>query len=76
MFFRDVASVVMDLNDTEVIRFAAVGGADTIVVNDLDGTDVRQVAIDLAATSGGATGDARGRHADVQCDRCRERHQP
>ena len=27
-FFRDVAAVTMDLNDVEVIDFAALGGAD------------------------------------------------
>ena len=58
IFFRDVASVTMDLNDTEVIQYAAVGGADNIVVNDLSGTDVTQLAIDLAAFAGGAAGDA------------------
>ena len=58
LFFRDVAAVTMDLNDTEVIEFAALGGADTIVVGDLSGTDVTQLAIDLASTPGGAAGDA------------------
>jgi Ca2+-binding RTX toxin-like protein len=57
VFFRDVAAVTMDLNDTEVIQFAALGGADTIVVNDLSATDVTQLAIDLASTIGGAAGD-------------------
>ena len=58
IFFRDVASVTMDLNDTEVIQFAALGGADTITVSDLSGTDVTELAIDLASTLGGAAGDA------------------
>ena len=47
-FFRDVASVTMDLNDVEHIDFKALGGADDIVVADLSGTDVRQVNVDLA----------------------------
>ena len=34
-----------------------MGGADTITVNDMTGTDVTQVAIDLAGTLGGTTGD-------------------
>ncbi|WP_249779419.1 beta strand repeat-containing protein [Bradyrhizobium sediminis] len=46
----------MDLNGVERIQLAALGGADTITVNDLSGTGVRQVAIDLAATGG--AGDA------------------
>ena len=36
--------------------FNALGGADTITVNDLTGTDVKQVNIDLAATGGGGDG--------------------
>jgi Ca2+-binding RTX toxin-like protein len=58
LFFRDVASVTMDLNDTEVIDFNALGGADTIVVNDLSGTDVREININLAAAGGGGDGAA------------------
>ena len=49
-FFRDVGNVTMDLNGVEHVQFAALGGADTITVNDLTGTDVTQVAIDLAGT--------------------------
>ena len=53
IFFRDIATVTMDLNDTEVIDFNALGGADNIFVNDLSGTDVTKVNIDLAGTIGG-----------------------
>jgi Ca2+-binding RTX toxin-like protein len=52
-FFRNVANVTMDLNDTEVINFEALGGADTIVVNDLSGTDVTEVNLGLAANGVG-----------------------
>ena len=56
-FTRDVANITMDLNDVENIQFNALGGADTITVNDLTGTDVSQVNLDLgvngAATVGG-----------------------
>jgi Ca2+-binding RTX toxin-like protein len=55
--FRDVGNVTMDLNGIERINVGALGGADTITVNDLTGTDVKQVAIDLAAIPGTATGD-------------------
>ncbi len=44
---RDVGNVTMDLNGVERIDFAALGGADNITVNDLTGTDVQQVALDL-----------------------------
>ena len=54
---RDVGNVTMDLNGIEHIQLAALGGADTITVNDLTGTDTTQVAIDLAGTLGGTVGD-------------------
>ena len=54
--FRDVGNVTMDLNGVEEIQLNALGGADTITVNDLTGTDVTQVAIDLAA-AGTTSGD-------------------
>ena len=62
LFTRNVASVTMDLNDVERIAFRALGGADTITVNDLSGTDVRQVAIDLRADR--RRRRWRGRHGD------------
>src|SRR5690606_35972171 len=52
----NVATVVMDLNDVESIDFNALGGADTIVVNDLSGTDVTEVNVNLASANG--IGDA------------------
>ena len=58
IFFRNVANVVMDLNDVERIQYQALGGADNITVNDLSGTDVKQVAIDLAGTGGVGDGFA------------------
>ena len=49
----------MDLNDVEQINFTALGGADTITVNDLTGTDVTQVNLDLAARPAAAPATAR-----------------
>ena len=66
-FFRDIANVMMDLNDVEGIDFNALGGADTIIVNDLTGTDVTEVNIDLAGRR--RRRRRRGRH------RHRQRHQ-
>lgn len=57
LFLRDIANVTMDLNDVERIEFNALGGTDKITVNDLTGTDAKVVAIDLAGTIGGITGD-------------------
>jgi Ca2+-binding RTX toxin-like protein len=58
-FHRDVANITMDLNEVEKINFNALGGADNVTVNDLSGTGVTQVNIDLAGVLGGNTGDGR-----------------
>jgi Ca2+-binding RTX toxin-like protein len=58
--FRDVGNIAMDLNGVERAQIAASGGADTITVNDLTGTGITQVAIDLAGTPGGGAGDGAG----------------
>ena len=55
-FSRDVANITMDLNGVETIAFKALGGADSVTVNDLAGTDVTRVAVDLRATGGGGDG--------------------
>jgi Ca2+-binding RTX toxin-like protein len=57
-FFRNIANVTMDLNDVEQVTFNALGGADSITVNDLSGTDVSEVLINLAAAGGGGDGQA------------------
>src|SRR5205823_5357520 len=56
-FTRDVANITMDTDGVEVITFTARGGADLITVNDLTGTDVTQVNLDLAGTPGSGVGD-------------------
>src|SRR6266849_5786043 len=55
--FRDVANITMDLDGVEHIQVNALGGADTITVNDLTGTDVTRVALDLSAPAGSGQGD-------------------
>jgi Ca2+-binding RTX toxin-like protein len=54
---RDVGNVIMDVNGVQQVNIAALGGADTITVNDLTGTDVTAVNIDLSGTPGSGTGD-------------------
>jgi len=54
---RDVGNVTMDLDGVEHIQLAAAGGPDQIVVNDLTGTAVTQVALDLSAPAGSGQGD-------------------
>ena len=39
--FRDIGTITMDLDGVENIQVNALGGADTITVNDLTGTDVQ-----------------------------------
>jgi len=66
LFLRNVANVVMDLNDVEAVNFNALGGADRIVVNDLSGTDVTEVNLRLASTIGGNAGDGQADNVIVQ----------
>ena len=54
---RDVGNVTMDVNGVEQVNVVALGGADTITVNDLSPTVVTQVNIDLAGTAGSGIGD-------------------
>ena len=51
-FTRDVGAVTMDLNGVEGIDFNALGGADAITVNDLTGTGLTQLNLDLASPPG------------------------
>jgi Ca2+-binding RTX toxin-like protein len=55
---RDVGNVTMDVNGVEQVNVAALGGADTLTVNDLSGTDVTDVNLDLGASTGGGDGQA------------------
>jgi Ca2+-binding RTX toxin-like protein len=54
---RNIGNVTMDTGSVERVALAALGGADNIVVNDLSGTDVTKLSLDLAGTLGGANGD-------------------
>jgi Ca2+-binding RTX toxin-like protein len=55
-FFRDAGTITMDTNSVERVDFNAFGGADVVTVNDLTGTSVSTVNIDLASTTGGGDG--------------------
>lgn len=54
---RNVGNVTMDVNGVEQVNVVARGGADTINVHDLSGTDVTDVNLDLAGTPGTSMGD-------------------
>lgn len=57
LFTRNLGTIVMDLNDVETIDLNALGGVDMLTVNDLSGTDVAEVNVNLAGTIGGTAGD-------------------
>ena len=57
-FFRNVANITMDCNNLEQVVFRALGGADQVTVNDLTGTAVSNVVVDLTAATGGGDGAA------------------
>ncbi|MGZ4695175.1 MAG: calcium-binding protein, partial [Acidimicrobiales bacterium] len=55
---RNVGAVVMDLDDVETLDLAELGGADTLTVNDLTGTDLTAVNVNLAVFGGAADGSS------------------
>jgi Ca2+-binding RTX toxin-like protein len=55
-FTRNVGNIVMDLDDVEAIDLNALGGADTVVIHDLSGTDVTAINLNLAAVGGAGDG--------------------
>jgi Ca2+-binding RTX toxin-like protein len=56
-FARNPGNIIMDTRDVENVEFNALGGADVVTVNDLTGTGVTNVGINLAGTLGGSAGD-------------------
>ena len=53
---RNVATITMDFDNVEAVAIRALAGNDQILVDDLKGTDVSNVDVDLGAFGGG--GDA------------------
>jgi hypothetical protein len=58
LFLRNVASIRMDMNGVERLDLTALGGADSVTVNDMSGTDFRRADVDLSAPTGAADGVA------------------
>jgi len=56
-FTRNLGTIAMDLNGIEAIDVRALGGTDSVTVNDVTGTDLRRVDVELASALGGATAD-------------------
>ena len=50
-FTRNVANIVMDADDLEAVDLDALGGADTLTVNDLSATDVVEANVSSSAPS-------------------------
>jgi Ca2+-binding RTX toxin-like protein len=63
--FRTQGEISMDTAGVEGVDFNALGETDLVTVNDLTGTDVDAVNIELAGTLGGATGDDAADHIVV-----------
>ncbi|MGH9269964.1 MAG: hypothetical protein ACRDZ2_01685 [Ilumatobacteraceae bacterium] len=53
LFLRDVANIRMDMDDVEQLDLTALGGVDTVTINDMSGTDFRLAAVDLSGPAGG-----------------------
>jgi hypothetical protein len=62
---RDLGKIIMDVNGGEQVNVAALGGADALSVNDLSGTDVNGVNIDLAGTPGSSADDGQAQNVIV-----------
>jgi Ca2+-binding RTX toxin-like protein len=58
VFLRNLGNIRMDMTSVEVLDLAALGGADTVTVDDLSGTGFRQANLDLSAIGGGGDGQA------------------
>jgi Tfp pilus assembly major pilin PilA len=57
LFTRVQGNIVMDLDDVEAIDLRPLGGTDTVTVNDVTGTDLERVDVDLGGALGGSAGD-------------------
>ena len=57
---RDIGQVTMDVSGVEQVNVVALGGADTVTVNDLTGTDVTEVNLNLQGSGGAGDGAIAG----------------
>ncbi len=80
VFLRDVGNIRMDMDGVERLDLTALGGTDTMTVNDMTGTDFRRADVDLSAPTGGGDGQPdtvtvngtpRGDDIDVTADGAR-----
>jgi Ca2+-binding RTX toxin-like protein len=53
VFLRNLGGIRMDMDSVENLDLAALGGADSVTIDNLDGTDVRRADIDLSSQGAG-----------------------
>ena len=53
---RDVGNIVMDTFDVERFEITALGGTDIVYLQDMSGSAVREIFVDLRAAEGGSDG--------------------
>jgi hemolysin type calcium-binding protein len=58
-FSRDAGCHAVDLGGVEQVDAAALGGADTVTVDDTTGTDLQELDVDLEGATGSGAGDGR-----------------
>ena len=58
VFLREQATIRMDMDGVEQLDLTALGGTDTMTVEDMTGTDFRQADVDLQGPAGGPDGAA------------------
>jgi Ca2+-binding RTX toxin-like protein len=56
-FTRSLGTVTMDFNEVETLNLNTLGGIDALTINDLTGTHLTDINVNLAGTIGGTTGD-------------------
>jgi Ca2+-binding RTX toxin-like protein len=55
-FARNLGNIVMDIDDVELIEVNAFGSADQTTLNDVNGTDLTQLVVNLALLNGAGDG--------------------
>lgn len=65
-FTRSTGNIVMDLNDIEALDVNALGGSDSVTINDLAGTGLTDVAVDLASSAGSDFSDGEADTVQVE----------
>jgi Ca2+-binding RTX toxin-like protein len=56
LFFRDAGNIRMDMNEVERLDLTALGGADTVTIDDMSGTGFRRADVDLTDPAGSPGG--------------------